>query len=483
MEPSRVAVLEDWRWRWVLCCSAALLAALGGSFFLGPTARADDLEPSPAWAAADSPPAATAPVTADTPQTADGATDADEPSDTTAPAPAADTDPSSDADEPETATDPTDTGGTLVDDTGPGTDAAPTTDTPATTPASPDCADPAKPSDSSTATDAAPTTETPATTPAPPDCADPAEPSDTSTATDTGPTTDAPGTSRDAAGCTRAPDTSGAPADAGPAPAPGNSATQVSSSQELCAGRGRGRDAGDKKDSVPSASEPALADGGSHAPGDPGTASGPGVGSTAGSLATSPAGQAARSGLTTLVSLLGRPHLHVFTASSGRGGRGGSGAGTTPIKATLAPASHLAPDLDGVIRRQFDRRVVVCAVASSAGVRSDSDRVHLTQAPIAVDTTQAGRSGLTTREQSGNRNRSRQPGWPVPPRHDDTPSMPPAPTSLQGSGGSGGMHGYGVKGVVTARFSLIPPRDRRLLALVDTPRRALRLFFLLERPG
>jgi hypothetical protein len=45
------------------------------------------------------------------------------------------------------------------------------------------------------------------------------------------------------------------------------------------------------------------------------------------------------------------------------------------------------------------------------------------------------------------------------------------------------MHGYGVKGVVTARFSLIPPRDRRLLALVDTPRRALRLFFLLERPG
>jgi hypothetical protein len=32
-------------------------------------------------------------------------------------------------------------------------------------------------------------------------------------------------------------------------------------------------------------------------------------------------------------------------------------------------------------------------------------------------------------------------------------------------------------------LSLIPPRDGRLVTLVENRRRALRLFFILERPG
>ena len=60
--------------------------------------------------------------------------------------------------------------------------------------------------------------------------------------------------------------------------------------------------------------------------------------------------------------------------------------------------------------------------------------------------------------------------------------MPTAP-SPPGSGGSGGMHGGVVLGVVTARFNLIPPRDGRLFTLVEGRRRALHLFFFSERPG
>jgi hypothetical protein len=45
------------------------------------------------------------------------------------------------------------------------------------------------------------------------------------------------------------------------------------------------------------------------------------------------------------------------------------------------------------------------------------------------------------------------------------------------------MQGNGVKGVVRARFSLIPLRDGRPVTLVEKQRRALRLFFILERPG
>jgi hypothetical protein len=45
------------------------------------------------------------------------------------------------------------------------------------------------------------------------------------------------------------------------------------------------------------------------------------------------------------------------------------------------------------------------------------------------------------------------------------------------------MQGKDVYGVVTARSNLIPPRDVRRLGLVEQQRRALRLFFILERPG
>jgi hypothetical protein len=45
------------------------------------------------------------------------------------------------------------------------------------------------------------------------------------------------------------------------------------------------------------------------------------------------------------------------------------------------------------------------------------------------------------------------------------------------------MQGKGVYGVVTARLSLVPPRGGRLVTLVEKRRRALRLFFILERPG
>jgi hypothetical protein len=143
----------------------------------------------------------------------------------------------------------------------------------------------------------------------------------------------------------------------------------------------------------------------------------------------------------------------------------------------------LTADLAGKSRPPVDHRVLPCVYAVSAGVGFDSERFLLARLP-SVDTTQAGRSGVTTGEKHGYRDGSRKPGSPVPPApNNDTPPMPPAPASLQGSGGAGGMQGFGVKGVVTARVSLIPPRDGRLVALVEQRRRALRLFFLLERPG
>jgi hypothetical protein len=149
-----------------------------------------------------------------------------------------------------------------------------------------------------------------------------------------------------------------------------------------------------------------------------------------------------------------------------------------------ASALTLKADVGGMIRPQVDHRVVVCESAVSASVRSDSERILLARSPTHVDTTQAAPSGVRTGEKRGYLNGSRKPGSPVPPApDDDKPPMPPAPSPLLGSGGSGGMQGNGVNGVVTARFSLIPPRDGRLVTLVEKRRRALRLFFILERPG
>jgi hypothetical protein len=178
--------------------------------------------------------------------------------------------------------------------------------------------------------------------------------------------------------------------------------------------------------------------------------------------------------------LLGESSLDESMADSGLGGRTRSGAATTGSGATLVPASALTlkANVGGMIRPQADHRVVVCESAVSASVRSDSERTLLARLPIHDDTTQAARSGVRTGEKKG----SPKPASPVPPA-PEKPPMLPAPSSLLGSGGSGGMHGNGVKGVVTARLSLIPPRDGRLVTLVENRRRALRLFFILERPG
>jgi hypothetical protein len=149
-----------------------------------------------------------------------------------------------------------------------------------------------------------------------------------------------------------------------------------------------------------------------------------------------------------------------------------------------ASALKLKVDVGGMIRPQVDHRVVVCESAVSASVSFDSERILYARSPTDVDTTQAARSGVRTGEEKGHPDGSRKPGSPVPPApNNDTPPMPPAPSSLLGSGGSGGIQGKDVNGVVTARFSLIPPRDTRLVTLVEKQRRALRLFFILERPG
>jgi hypothetical protein len=89
-----------------------------------------------------------------------------------------------------------------------------------------------------------------------------------------------------------------------------------------------------------------------------------------------------------------------------------------------------------------------------------------------------------TGEKKHHSNETRKLGSPVPPAPDnDKPLLPPAPSSSLGSGGSGGIQGKGVYGVVTARLSLVPPRVGRPVTLVEKRRRALRLFFILERPG
>ena len=143
----------------------------------------------------------------------------------------------------------------------------------------------------------------------------------------------------------------------------------------------------------------------------------------------------------------------------------------------------LDADVRSIVRPQVDRHVVACALTVSASVGSASERILLARLPAHVDTNRAARSGATS-ERKGHPNESRKRGPQVPPAPDnDKPLLPPAPSSSLGSGGSGGTQGKDVYGVVTARLSLIPPRNGRLLTLVEKQRRALRLFFILERPG
>ncbi|HEY7604445.1 MAG TPA: hypothetical protein VH760_09295 [Gaiellaceae bacterium] len=149
------------------------------------------------------------------------------------------------------------------------------------------------------------------------------------------------------------------------------------------------------------------------------------------------------------------------------------------------PASAPMPrvDLGGIIRPQVRDRVIACEAAASAGDRAVSDRILLAQMPAHVDTT-AAPSDARTGERKDRAAGPRKPSLPVPPvPADDRPAVPAAPGSSLGSGGSGGMNGKDVSGVVTAPFSLIPPRNSRPVTLFAERRLALRLFFILERPG
>jgi hypothetical protein len=298
-------------------------------------------------------------------------------------------------------------------------------------------------------------------------------PSDiTPTGTDATTTTAAaPSTTTEAAGGTGAVDTG---ATNSPVPAAsGLSTAQASASTKRPRKRGNGSDAvNGTTDSVPPPSDPAPADDGSNAPGNSGTVSGLVDGSSAGLSTVAPATPKAASDLTTADSLLSASFLDEATADSGLGGRTVPGSALT-----------LKADVRSIIRPQVDQRVVACESAVSASVRSASERILLARLPAHVDTNQAPRSGATG-EKKNHPNESRKLGPQVPPAPDnDKPLLPTVPSSSPGSGGSGGTQGKDVYGVVTARLNLIPPRDGRLVTLVEKQRRALRLFFILERPG
>ena len=362
--------------------------------------------------------------------------------------------PAPDADTP-TATDAPDTDAAVTDDTSAGaTD--PNADVPA-------------PDPTSTGTDPTATTASTGSAPQAPGCTPtPSDP--TPTGTNPTATTASPGTAPEASGGTGAADigaTSTVPA------APGFSTAQASAGNKRPPKRRSGSDAvNDTTDSAPPASEPAPADDGSNAPDNSGTPSGLVNGPSTGFSTSAPARPKVASDLTTAGSLLSASFLHEATADSGPGGR------TVPISPPTLDA-----DVRSIVRPQVDRHVVACALTVSASVGSASERILLARLPAHVDTNRAARSGATS-ERKGHPNESRKRGPQVPPAPDnDKPLLPPAPTSSLGSGGSGGMQGKDVHGVVTTRLSLIPPRNGRLLTLVEKQRRALRLFFILERPG
>ena len=362
--------------------------------------------------------------------------------------------PAPDADTP-TATDAPDTDAAVTDGTSAGaTD--PNADVPA-------------PDPTSTGTDPTATTASTGSAPQAPGCTPtPSDP--TPTGTDPTATTASPGTAPEASGGTGAADigaTSTVPA------APGFSTAQASAGNKRPPKRRSGSDAvNDTTDSAPPASEPAPADDGSNAPDNSGTPSGLVNGPSTGFSTSAPARPKVASDLTTAGSLLSASFLHEATADSGPGGR------TVPISPPTLDA-----DVRSIVRPQVDRHVVACALTVSASVGSASERILLARLPAHVDTNRAARSGATS-ERKGHPNESRKRGPQVPPAPDnDKPLLPPAPSSSLGSGGSGGTQGKDVYGVVTARLSLIPPRNGRLLTLVEKQRRALRLFFILERPG
>jgi hypothetical protein len=418
--PNRVAILADQRWLQVLGCTAALLAALAGALIFVSTARADDLAPPDPSGTGTS-----------------AAAPAPDPSTNAADTP--DTDPAAIDGTPSGATDPS-------------------TDVPAPSDITP------------TGTDGTTTTAaTPSTTPEATESS--AGPSDiTPTGTD-GTTAAAPSTTTEAAGGTGAVDTG---ATNSPVPAAsGLSTAQATANTKRPRKRSNGSDAANgTTDPAPSPSDPAPADDGSNEPDNSGTPSGLVNGPSAGFSTEAQARQKAASDLTTADSLLSASFLDEATADSGLGGR------TVPISPPTLNA-----DVRSIIRPQVDQRVVACESTVSASVRSASERILLARLPAHVETNQAPRSGATG-EKKNHPNESRKLGPQVPPAPDnDKPLLPTVPSSSPGSGGSGGTQGKDVYGVIAARLSLVPPRNGRLVTLVEKQRRALRLFFILERPG
>ena len=461
---NRVDVPADQRWPRVLGRVGALLAALACASFFVNTARADDPAPSdgsgtPTSAVAPAPDTDTSPTEGDAPDTDSVVT----PSDPTSAGADAGTTTVAPGSDPAAGCSPAPS-----DPTSTGADAS-TTVAPGSDPEAAGCA--SAPSDAtSNGADATATAVAPGTAAKDPGCA--SAPSDsTSTGTDATATTAAPGTAAEAPERTDAIDTC-ASSGAVPAAAPVFSTAQASASNKRYPKRRCGSGAANgRTDSVPPPSAPAPADDGSSAPDNSETLSGLVHGASAGSTASSAAPEVADDPTTT-DSPLSRSFLDLSTEASGLGSR------------TVSPSALMVNvGVGSFFRPQVDHRVVACKSAVSASVRFASERIVLARLPAHLDTSQAARSGVTG-EKKGHPNGSRKLGSLVPPAPDnDKAPLPPAPSSSLGSGGSGGIQGKGVYGVVTARLSLVPPRVGRPVTLVEKRRRALRLFFILERPG
>jgi hypothetical protein len=344
----------------------------------------------------------------------------------------------------DTAPDATDTSGTTTDAADPTTDATdPSTDTIDT---------------SGTATDAIdPSTDTTDTSGTATDATDPT--------TDTTDTTD---TAREASG-------------AAPLDPSGGSDARASDSDKRRGKRG-GSDAASGTDSVPPPSAFALADGVSQLPSDSASSS-EGVGGSSSDFSTSSsATPEVRSEPTFGATSRGEgPTTDSRLGDLSRSGAGGAGDEVTVVPASCVP---LETGAVGLIRWRADHRfIVVCRSAILARAHSDSERGLLAQWPAPVQAMHAGQARVRTGGESGRPDGSQRPRSHRPPAPDDEPPVPMAPSSGLGSGSSGGLLSGAVLGVITALFSLTPPRNGRLVRLVERRRRPLHLFFFLERPG
>ncbi|MDP9226923.1 MAG: hypothetical protein M3P18_24385 [Actinomycetota bacterium] len=163
-----------------------------------------------------------------------------------------------------------------------------------------------------------------------------------------------------------------------------------------------------------------------------------------------------------------------------------SGAGGAGDDATVALASGVSLETGavGLIRWRVGLRfIVVCRSPILSRAHFDPDRGLLAQWPAQVQATDAGRSRVRAGGESGRPDGSQRPRSHRSPAPDDEPPVPIAPSSGLGSGSSGGSPNGTVLGVITLLFSVIPPRNDRLVRLVERRLRALHLFFFLERPG